>query len=138
MLKDKEKTAQLVKESRLAKGYTQLQLAELTNISLRSVQRIENGEVIPRSYTLKLLANQLDIKLEPADRSPVIAGNGTVAKQGKAKKIILSASLAILVLLLSAAFLSQTVSFPETSFEIFLFWAAVTAVYSGLVLRIWK
>ena len=32
-----------VKEARLAKGYTQKELSELSNISVRSIQRIENG-----------------------------------------------------------------------------------------------
>src|SRR5579859_5186173 len=51
-----------VKEARLRKGYTQQELSDLTGISIRSVQRIENGDVIPREYTLRLLTEQLELK----------------------------------------------------------------------------
>jgi transcriptional regulator with XRE-family HTH domain len=44
--KRKEMIATLVKEGRLSKGYTQKELSELSNISIRSIQRIENGEII--------------------------------------------------------------------------------------------
>ena len=33
-----------IKEGRLSKGYTQQELSDLAGISIRSVQRIENGE----------------------------------------------------------------------------------------------
>jgi transcriptional regulator with XRE-family HTH domain len=45
---------------RLAKGFTQTELAEQCNLSLRTIQRIESTEVTPRSYTLKLLFKSLE------------------------------------------------------------------------------
>ena len=48
--------ASIVKEGRLAKGYTQKEVSDLTGISLRSIQRIENGEVEARTYSLKALS----------------------------------------------------------------------------------
>jgi transcriptional regulator with XRE-family HTH domain len=62
--KQKEMIALLVKEGRLAKGYTQKESSELSNISIRSIQRIENGEIIPRSYTLKTIAEILGLPFE--------------------------------------------------------------------------
>lgn len=55
---------QKIKELRLLKGYTQEDLAEKTSLSVRTIQRIENGEVDPRTYTLNLLAEALEVDLE--------------------------------------------------------------------------
>lgn len=49
---------------RKKKGLTQEQLAELTNITVRTIQRIESGENVPRSYTLKAIATALDVTFE--------------------------------------------------------------------------
>lgn len=46
-------------EVRKAKGLTQQELAERCKVTLRTIQRIESGSVIPRSYTLKLLSDNL-------------------------------------------------------------------------------
>jgi transcriptional regulator with XRE-family HTH domain len=40
---------------RKAKGLTQDELVEKCNLSVRTLQRIESGEVMPRSYTIKLI-----------------------------------------------------------------------------------
>ncbi len=56
--------AALVKEGRMAKGYTQKELSELSKISIRSIQRIENGDILPRNYTLKTLAGILEQPFE--------------------------------------------------------------------------
>ena len=45
---------------RKAKGLTQSELAEKCNVSKRTIQRIESGIVIPRSFTIKTLSNALD------------------------------------------------------------------------------
>lgn len=47
-------------ELRLAKGFTQSELAEKCNISLRTIQRIESAEVTPRSFTIKTIFSNLD------------------------------------------------------------------------------
>src|SRR5687767_2139052 len=51
-------------ELRMAKGLTQEELVELCNVSVRTIQRIENGEVTPRSYTVKTIFSALDYDLE--------------------------------------------------------------------------
>ena len=43
------KTGHLIKTLRLKKGITQEELAEKTEISVRTIQRIENGDVDPRA-----------------------------------------------------------------------------------------
>ncbi len=46
------------------KGLTQEELVEKCNISVRTIQRIEAGEVTPRSYTVKTILAALDYNLE--------------------------------------------------------------------------
>jgi len=47
-------------ELRLAKGLTQSELAEKSHVSLRTIQRIELAEVIPRSYSIKSIFSVLE------------------------------------------------------------------------------
>lgn len=47
--------------SRKKLGLSQEALAEKSNISLSTIQRIEKGSVKPRAYTLKVLAESLEI-----------------------------------------------------------------------------
>jgi uncharacterized Tic20 family protein/DNA-binding Xre family transcriptional regulator len=47
-------------ELRQQKGLTQEQLAELCEVSTRTIQRIESGEVDPRAYTLNCLGESLE------------------------------------------------------------------------------
>jgi len=49
-----------VSELRQQKGLTQEQLAERCEISARTIQRIESGEVDPRAYTLHCLGEALE------------------------------------------------------------------------------
>ena len=62
-----------IAELRKQKGLTQEELVDLCNISVRTIQRIETGEVTPRSYTIKTILNALecDIKeIQEKDISP--------------------------------------------------------------------
>jgi transcriptional regulator with XRE-family HTH domain len=52
---------QLIKKYRMQKGMTQEELAERTNLSVRTIQRIENGIVDPRAYTLRTIASALEV-----------------------------------------------------------------------------
>lgn len=58
------RTGQLIKELRLKKGITQEDLAAKTDISVRTIQRIENGDVDPRAYTLQSIATALEVDFE--------------------------------------------------------------------------
>ena len=49
-----------VNELRQQKGFTQEQLAEKCEVSPRTIQHIEGGEVDPRSYTLQCLSKSLE------------------------------------------------------------------------------
>jgi len=58
-----------VSELRQLKGLTQEQLAEMCEISPRTIQRIESGEVDPRAYTLHCLSTALEFDFEEEDAS---------------------------------------------------------------------
>ncbi len=49
-----------IAELRLQKGLTQEKLAEYCEVSKRTIQRIESGEVKPRAFTLNNLSNILE------------------------------------------------------------------------------
>lgn len=52
-----------VESLRKEKGLTQEKLSQKTNISIRTIQRIEKGEVKPRAYTVKILSEALGYNL---------------------------------------------------------------------------
>jgi uncharacterized Tic20 family protein len=51
-------------ELRKLKGFTQERLAELCEVNTRTIQRIERGEVDPRSYTIQLIGQALAFDFE--------------------------------------------------------------------------
>ena len=63
---------QKIAELRKQKGLTQEELVDLCNISVRTIQRIETGEVTPRSYTVKTILSALesDIKDFQEEKTP--------------------------------------------------------------------
>lgn len=52
-----------ITELRKVRGLTQEELVEKCNISVRTLQRIETGEVTPRSYTVRVILDALDSDL---------------------------------------------------------------------------
>jgi transcriptional regulator with XRE-family HTH domain len=52
-----------VRTARKKKGLTQEELADATNITVRTIQRIEGGASVPRPYTLRILGEKLDVEL---------------------------------------------------------------------------
>lgn len=63
MMKQPELGRKIV-ELRQQKGLTQEELVEQCNISVRTIQRIEAGEVSPRIYTIKTILSALDRDLD--------------------------------------------------------------------------
>jgi len=54
---------ELIKDKRMRLGITQSGLSELTGITIRTIQRIENNEVVPSLYSLKKIGEALQIDL---------------------------------------------------------------------------
>ncbi len=69
---------QRIVAERKRKGLTQEQLAEAANVTVRTIQRIESGESMPRAYTLKTIATALNIEFELLAPGP--GGDGVVVK----------------------------------------------------------
>ncbi len=57
-------TGERIKEARLRKGMTQQELASLTKINVRTIQRIESGEVTARLYSLQMIASVLGVDVQ--------------------------------------------------------------------------
>ena len=53
-----------IKEIRLKKGLSQEELAEKSQVSLRTIQRIENNENEPRGKTMQLICESLGTNIE--------------------------------------------------------------------------
>ena len=53
-----------IKELRLKRGMSQDQLADVSGLSLRTIQRVESGDNIPRGDTLSRLATALQVTTE--------------------------------------------------------------------------
>ncbi len=61
---------QRIAEARKQKGLTQEELADATNVTVRTIQRIESGESMPRSFTIKAIAAALDTSYEALTATP--------------------------------------------------------------------
>lgn len=142
---DKKMTAIWLREGRLSKGLTQKELSERSNISIRSIQRIENGELIPRSFTLKTLAGILELSFEEfltsaRKQNIVIADNDveTAAGLNTAQRVVLSIGIGLGIILLAFAFVVQAPHFPETTFELLLLLVTVLATITSTLYFVWK
>jgi len=144
----KEMTATWLREGRLSKGLTQKELSERSNISIRSIQRIENGEIIPRSHTLKTLAGILELSFKEFIKSArkqniTIQENEDVetnvpSSLNTPQRIVLSIGICLVIIFLAWAFASQSPNFPETTFELLVFSATVLALITGTLFFLWR
>ncbi|HEX2606861.1 MAG TPA: helix-turn-helix domain-containing protein [Flavisolibacter sp.] len=77
--------AQKIITARKRKGLTQEELADLAGVTVRTIQRIESGDTLPRSFTLKALAGSLDLPFEelaePVDAKAGIMESAAVPVQ---------------------------------------------------------
>ena len=67
-----------IKIIRKRKGFSQEQLAELSGLSLRTIQRIENGETEPRGDSIKRLAEAFDTPAEELSDWTIKEDNGAL------------------------------------------------------------
>jgi transcriptional regulator with XRE-family HTH domain len=63
-----------ISKLRTQSNMTQKELADLCNVDIRTIQRIESGEVVPRMHTVKLLANALGVHADFFKILPVETG----------------------------------------------------------------
>jgi len=128
--------ATIVKEKRTNLKYTQQQLADISNISLRSIQRIEKGEVNPRMHTLKILSKCLNFSLDFLDYND----KSNVEKKDVSlfREVTISIFIIIITLLLSTAFIFQSNTFPETDFEFCIYYFVIITILSFALTSLWK
>lgn len=81
-------------ELRKQKGLTQDELVDLCNINVRTLQRIENGEVTPRSYTVKTILTALDYDYESLQSEENNFGNQFSIPRTEVKSINILLNLA--------------------------------------------
>ena len=53
-----------IADLRKAKGLTQEELVDKCNLNVRTLQRIESGEVTPRTYTIRLIFEALEYSFD--------------------------------------------------------------------------
>lgn len=70
--------ANRIKELRSRKGYSQEELAERSGLSLRTIQRIENGETEPRGDSLTRLAAAFDVTVDDLADWVLVEDNRTI------------------------------------------------------------
>lgn len=73
-----------ISKARKEKGFTQEELADLAQVTVRTIQRVEYGESVPRSYTLKAIAKALDL---PYEMLTVEVGEPSADKQLPAEEV---------------------------------------------------
>lgn len=71
-------------------GYTQSDLAEQTNLSIRTIQRVESGQTIPKGHTLKVLAKALGVDKIELQQQPSLTDSSNSEEDLKLKLINLS------------------------------------------------
>lgn len=138
----KEMTATWLRDGRLSKGLTQKELAERSHISIRSIQRIEKGELVPRSHTLKTLAKILELSFEDfmkaareQEFSIPQADSYTLTRP---QRTVLSVGICLIILFLALAYVAQAPKFPETTFELLIFLSSVLALITVVLFMLWR
>ena len=131
----------LIKEGRVAKGFTQKELSGLSNVSVRSIQRIENGEIVPRSYTLKTLAEILGLSFDTIQNDTIQNEEPPQSARfrfNKGQKIILSIGIPLFISIACWAFIAQSSRFPETDFEVLALSACMLLIITVVLALIWR
>ena len=96
--------SQKITSARKKKGFTQEQLAEMTNLTVRTIQRIESGESNPRPFTLQSIANALELSFDDLSQPEVIVLQPTALPVSPAVHVDNSASRDFLHMLCLSCF----------------------------------
>lgn len=77
-----------IAKARKLKGFTQEELADKTNVTVRTIQRIENGESLPRAYTLKSIATALEMDYEDLIQQNSVETNSPIINDKDEKRFL--------------------------------------------------
>lgn len=61
---DKQKTGELIKNARIKKGYTQVELGDLLGVTNKAISRWEKGDSFPDIGVIEALSRILDIRIQ--------------------------------------------------------------------------
>lgn len=102
-----------ISELRSLNGITQKELSEVCRMDIRTIQRIESGEVMPRVTSLKLIAEALlcDIRTFTDDQPPIEAV--------LSEKFLLSVLVAGIIYLITVVLLSPVFPPDEAIFSLY-------------------
>ena len=103
-----------LKTARLNKGFSQETLAEETNISLRTIQRIEKGSVNPRPCTIKILSEKLNINLSESQSET----NSTLIDFSSIKKMNIAIMISLFIPFANILIILLVLSTKKTSYKI--------------------
>lgn len=85
---------QKILDLRKKKGLTQEDLVEKCNINVRTIQRIEAGEVSPRPYTIKTILAALDYDFETISSTTLSENNNPIIDTAKINYMIKTLTIA--------------------------------------------
>ncbi|WP_342088258.1 helix-turn-helix domain-containing protein [Dyadobacter sp. OTU695] len=88
---NKQTTSEKIRALRKSKGLSQEALAEMAGINLRTLQRIEAGNAVPRGETLRLIAQALAAPIETLSESEATTSPPVHEDTGVLKFLNLSA-----------------------------------------------
>ena len=114
---------------RQEKNMTQEELVEACNVSVRTIQRIESGEVTPRTSTIKILLTALDSTIDSFDEPE---SNGTPSASKQWLQIAWIAGIVYLLLGSVESFLDYErfeLQSPDLSFQAGSFPSLTTIAY---------
>lgn len=133
-----------ISELRKQKGLTQEELVDQCNINVRTLQRIESGEVSPRSYTIKTILSALDYDyetLQEIDHVQDAKLSAIPPKEAKSIFTLLTVAWVAGILFFITAIFEGFTDFGRIDDTTFIFgqWGHVTIkalviVFNGLVL----
>jgi transcriptional regulator with XRE-family HTH domain len=118
-----------IKEMRLERHWSQDQLAEMSGLSIRTIQRIENGENAGLE-SLKALAAVFEINIADSDKKKEMEQVREEAYVQKVKgfyKLLAIAVMSLIVPLILAA--NDTANWSTLGW-IFISWVVILSVYS--------
>lgn len=121
-----------VKQLRLARAWSQEQLAQLSSLSTRTIQRIENNEV-PSLETLSALASVFNVSASELTSEPLLESSELDSRIEEAKKRVndeakLLKNIIIAIAVCSVLYIVNFVYTPERHWPIW-----VMSIWGGLL-----
>lgn len=125
-------------ELRKQKGFTQEELVEQCNINVRTIQRIEAGDVFPRSYTIKAILEALGFDYEEVFQKKYISGKFDALLRINKDKIYKQLNVAIVfgVIFILAGFFELGAEFLSFEKESIIFKGIYIAIKTVSVISL--